>query len=82
MGWGLEVRYDYRITPPLGPTSGPTGAPCEVAVEVAPIGIRHAIANIFSMGRGAAPYLAAATQGLANLKESAEADPQSGRPST
>ena len=80
MGWGLEVRYDYRITvePQQASALGRSGPYCEVSVEVNPIGIRHAFANMLALGRGATPYLLAATQGLANLKEIAEADAGTG----
>jgi len=64
LGWGLAVRYDYRLAVRPDHT--------EVAVEVAPHGIRHALANIVSFGRATTPYLLAVTQGLANLKEAAE----------
>ena len=65
LGWGLRVRYTYQLTLRAQDT--------EVAVTVAPYGIRHALANILSLGRGATPYLLAVTQGLANLKTVAEA---------
>jgi hypothetical protein len=64
LGWGLYVRYDYDIRR--------THEHTEVAVTVAPYGIRHAIANIMSLGRGTAPYMVAVTQGLANLKDASE----------
>ena len=84
MGWGLEVRYDYRISVEPAPAPGPqrAGPHCEVAVEVSPVGIRHAFANMLALGRGTTPYLLAATQGLANLKETAEADPAAKLPPT
>ena len=63
-GWSHGVIYDYRLRP--------VAAGCEVAVEVAPYGIRFAIGNIFSLGRGLTPYMLAVTQGLANLKEECE----------
>ena len=77
MGWGLEVRYDYRISvePAPAPGAQPVGPYCEVSVEVSPVGIRNAFANVLALGRGTTPYLLAATQGLANLKQTAEADP-------
>ena len=64
LGWGLRVRYQYRIRQTPDHT--------EVAVDVAPFGLRHAFANIFALGRGTTPYLLAASQGLANLKAEAE----------
>ena len=64
LGWGLRVRYDYLLTKASEHT--------EVAVTVAPYGIRHSLANIVSLGRGAAPYMLAITHGLVNLKEAAE----------
>ncbi|HJN93674.1 MAG TPA: hypothetical protein QGF05_13245 [Dehalococcoidia bacterium] len=64
LGWGLSVRYQYRISTEVDHT--------EVAVEVTPFGFRHAIANIISFGRGSTPLMVAATQGLANLKDEAE----------
>ncbi|MEE9277126.1 MAG: hypothetical protein V3V06_01815 [Dehalococcoidia bacterium] len=72
MGWGLGVRYDYRLSVQAAHT--------EVAVTVAPHGLRYALANIISFGRGSSPYMLAVTQGLANLKEVAEAQ-VGGRPS-
>lgn len=66
LGWGLGVRYDYRLAVRADHT--------EVAVEVAPHGFRHALANIVSLGRASTPYLLAVTQGLANLKEAAEGE--------
>ncbi len=68
MGWGLRVRYRYALKAESGHT--------EVAVQVAPYGIRHAVSNIISLGRGATPYMVAVTQGLSNLKAAAEADAQ------
>ena len=84
IGWGLEVRYDYRISvePARARSVQPTGPYCEVSVEVSPVGIRHAFANVLALGRGIAPYLLAATQGLANLKQAAEADPAAKLPPT
>lgn len=84
MGWGLEVRYDYRISEQPAPAPGTqrTSSYCEVSVEVSPVGIRHAFANVLALGRGSTPYLLAATQGLANLKETAEADPAAKPPPT
>jgi hypothetical protein len=64
LGWGLSVRYAYRISVEVDHT--------EVAVEVTPFGFRHAIANIISFGRGSTPLMVATTQGLANLKDEAE----------
>ena len=43
-----------------------------MAVGVYPYGIRFAIGNIMSLGRGRTSYMLAATQGLANLKSSVE----------
>ena len=61
---GLAVRYDYALA-----VNGPH---TEVTVSVNPYGIRFAVANIFSLGRGVTPYMLAVTQGLANLKASVE----------
>ena len=84
MGWGLEVRYDYRINVESAPAPGAQRTPpyCQVSVEVSPVGLRHAFTNVLALGRGTTPYLLAATQGLANLKETAEADPATKLPPT
>ena len=64
LGWGLRVRYTYRISV--------QGTHTEIEARVVPYGIRFALANIVSLGRGATPHLLAVTQGLANLKAEAE----------
>ncbi len=61
---GLGIRYCYTLTVDVSHT--------EVAVRVYPYGIRFAIGNIMSLGRGRTSYMLAATQGLANLKASVE----------
>ena len=76
IGWGLAVRYDYRLTPTPQHTSD---APeTEVAVTVDPYGLRHALANIITFGRAMTPHMLAVTQGLANLKQAVEAGSHSG----
>ena len=75
LGRGLGVRYDYLLTPlprRAGETDGPQTA---VAVHVAPYGVRHALANVVTLGRAMTPHMLAVTQGLANLKAAAEGDP-------
>ena len=64
MSRGLVVRYRYALV-----VNGPH---TEVAVTVNPYGLRFAVANIFSLGRGVTPYMLAVTQGLSNLKASVE----------
>ncbi len=61
---GLAIRYRYALVR--------NGSNTEVAVTVNPYGLRFAVANIFSLGRGVTPYMLAVTQGLANLKASVE----------
>ncbi|PZC44707.1 MAG: hypothetical protein DK306_001713 [Chloroflexi bacterium] len=75
LGRGLSVRYDYQLTP-LRPDVGQPNLPhTEVAVTVVPYGMRHALANIITFGRGLTPHMLAVTQGLANLKAAAEPTP-------
>ena len=75
LGRGLSVRYDYLLTP-LPRRTGETDQPqTAVAVRVAPYGVRHALANVVTLGRAMTPHMLAATQGLANLKAAAEGDP-------
>ena len=64
IGWGVAVRYLYRL--------GIIGDHTEVACEVSPHGFRFALGNILSLGRGTQAYRFAAAQGLANLKAAAE----------
>ena len=68
VGWGLTVRYAYNLSRP--------GDNSVVIVEVTPRGIRWALSNIISLGRGITPFSLAVTQGLANLKETVESDRQ------
>lgn len=73
LGWGLYVRYEYQLTP-LAQATAQDRAGTEVAVTVAPFGLRHAIASIITFGRALTPHMLAVTQGLANLKETVETD--------
>lgn len=66
MGWGLTVRYVYSLRRATG------GA--EVSVAITPRGFRWAFSNIMMLGRGITPFALAAGQGLANLKETLEAE--------
>ncbi len=77
IGWGLAVRYDYRLS--HGPQHAPEAPVTEVAVAVTPYGFRHAVANIITFGRALTPHMLAVTQGLANLKQVVEADSPPGR---
>ncbi len=78
MGPGLAVRYEYRLTPmPRRAAHGDRGE-TEVAVRVSPYGLRHALANVVTLGRALTPHMLAVTQGLANLKAAAEG--RAGRP--
>lgn len=77
IGWGLAVRYDYRLS--HGPEHAPESPVTEVAVAVTPYGFRHAMANIITFGRALTPHMLAVTQGLANLKQAVEADSPPGR---
>lgn len=73
LGWGLAVRYDYRLSPL--PRHAGDLPQTEAAVTVVPYGIRHALANIITFGRAITPYMLAVTQGLSNLKAAAEPRP-------
>ena len=66
MGWGLTVRYVYTLR------RAARGA--EVGVAITPRGFRWAFSNIMMLGRGITPFALAAGQGLANLKETLEAE--------
>ena len=68
VGWGLTVRYAYKLS-----RSGDNSV---VIVEVTPRGMRWALSNIITLGRGITPFSLAVTQGLANLKETVEGDHQ------
>ena len=68
VGWGLTVRYAYKLSR--------AGDNSVVIVEVTPRGIRWALSNIITLGRGITPFSLAVTQGLANLKETVEGDRQ------
>jgi len=73
MGWGLCVRYEYRLSA-LSPEVAQNREGTEVAVTVAPYGFRHAVANIITFGRALTPHMLGVTQGLSNLKQAVEAD--------
>jgi len=64
MGWGMTVHYVYALRR--------TGGGSEVTVAITPRGLRWALSNILTLGRGAAPFALAAAQGLANLKQTVE----------
>ena len=68
IGWGLTVRYAYKLSR--------AGDKSLVIVELTPRGIRWALSNIITLGRGITPFSLAAAQGLANLKEAVEGDRQ------
>ena len=68
VGWGLTVRYAYKLSR--------AGDNSVVIVELTPRGIRWAFSNILMLGRGITPFSLAAAQGLANLKEAVEGDRQ------
>jgi hypothetical protein len=72
MGPGLGVRYEYRLTPQPRRAGDGGRRQTEVAVTVAPYGLRHALANVVTLGRALTPHMLAVTQGLANLKAAAE----------
>lgn len=74
IGWGLGVRYDYRLRPTAQHTA--EAPETEVAVTVDPYGMRHALANLITLGRAMTPHMLAATQGLANLKQVVEGESQ------
>lgn len=72
MGPGLGVRYEYRLTPQPRRAGQGDLRQTEVAVTVTPYGLRHALANVVTLGRALTPHMLGVTQGLANLKAAAE----------
>jgi hypothetical protein len=66
MGVGFRVQHAFRLER--------RGQHCLVSNRVRPLGWRWRLSNVFLFGRGIRPLEAAATQGLRNLKATAEAE--------
>ena len=66
MGFMFRVRHDYRLE------RGHDRETCYITDEIQPSGARWMLSNLFLFGKGINAILAAANQGLQNLKAVAQ----------
>ncbi len=70
MGFMFHVRHAYRLQR-VAHEEG-----CSIIDELRPFGLRWSLSNLFLFGKGSNAIVAAAGQGLQNLKEVAESEGQ------